>query len=147
MTTTSPAPAAGLLRHRNFRLLVTGASVSALGNAVAPVALAFAVLDLGGSAADLGLVVAAYATAEVLAILFGGVLGDRLPRNLVMQGSLGAAAVVQGVVAVSLLGGWSSIPLLAGLGLANGCLSALSGPSSSAMTRQTSFAKEAVRMR
>ena len=44
----------GLLRHRNYRLLVSGSTVSALGNSIAPVALAFAVLDLGGSATDLG---------------------------------------------------------------------------------------------
>ena len=36
------------LRHRNFRLLVTGTTTSALGNTITPVALAFAVLDLGG---------------------------------------------------------------------------------------------------
>ena len=40
-------------------------------------------------------------------------------------------------MALSLIGGWSSIPLLAGLGMLNGALSALGGPSSSAITRQT----------
>jgi len=54
-----------------------------------------------------------------------------------LQGSAAAAAVVQGLVAASLIGGWSSIPLLAVLGMANGCLSALGGPSSSAITQQT----------
>ena len=43
----------GLLRHRDYRLLVSGATVSSLGGSIAPVALAFAVLDLGGSATDL----------------------------------------------------------------------------------------------
>lgn len=114
-----------------------GTTVSALGNAIAPVALAFAVLDLGGSATDLGLVVSAFAAAEVLTVLAGGVLGDRLPRQMLMQGSATAAAVTQAVVAMALLGGWATIPLLAVLGVVNGCLGALSGPSSSAMTRQT----------
>jgi MFS family permease len=127
----------GLLRHRNYRLLVTGSTVSALGGSIAPVALAFAVLDLGGSASDLGLVVAAYATAEVVTVLFGGVLGDRLPRQVMMQGSSAAAFLTQGVVAVALIGGWASIPMLTVIGIANGCLGALAGPSSSAMTRQT----------
>jgi hypothetical protein len=40
-------------------------------------------------------------------------------------------------VALSLIGGWSSIPLLAGLGMVNGCLSALGSPSASAITQQT----------
>jgi MFS family permease len=125
------------LRHAPFRWLVSGATVNLLGNGIAPVALAFAVLDLGGGATELGLVVGLYALADVGAVLFGGVLGDRLPRTVMLQGSSLAAAVVQGLVAWSLVGGWSSIPLLAGLGAVNGALSALAGPSSSALTQQT----------
>lgn len=125
----------GPLRVRDFRALVAGTATSALGNAVAPIALAFAVLDLGGSATDLGLVVAAYALAEVVTVLFGGVLGDRLPRRLMMQGTAGAAAVVQGVLALLLLGGSATLSLLAVIGVVNGCLGALSTPSASAMTR------------
>jgi MFS family permease len=101
------------------------------------VALAFAVLDLGGGASELGLVVGLYALADVAAVLFGGVLGDRLPRTLMLQGSAAAAAVVQGAVAFSLINGWSSLPLLAVLGMLNGALSALGSPSSSAITQQT----------
>ncbi|MGL4177943.1 MAG: hypothetical protein ACRCSN_17940 [Dermatophilaceae bacterium] len=41
--------APGPLAHHDFRALVAGTTVSALGNAISPVALAFAVLDLGGS--------------------------------------------------------------------------------------------------
>ena len=128
---------AGPLAHPDYRFLIAGATVSALGNAITPVALAFAVLDLGGSATDLGLVVSAFAAAEVLTVLAGGVLGDRLPRQLMMQGSAAAAALSQAFVAVALIGGWATIPLLAVVGVANGCLGALSGPSSSALTRQT----------
>ena len=127
----------GVLRHRNFRLLALGAGVNSLGNAITPVALAFAVLDLGGSPTELGLVVAAFALAEVVTTLFGGVLGDRVPRQLMMQGSSAGAALTQTLIAVSLIGGWSSIPLLAGVGALNGVMGALSGPSSSALTPQT----------
>jgi MFS family permease len=125
------------LRHAPFRWLVTGTTINLLGSGIAPVALAFAVLDLGGGASELGLVVGLYALADVGAVLFGGVLGDRLPRTVMLQGSAAAAAVVQGAVALSLIGGWSSIPLLAGLGMLNGALSALGSPSSSAITQQT----------
>jgi len=125
------------LRHASYRWLLSGVTVSSLGNGVAPVALAFAVLDLGGDASDLGVVVGLYALADVAAVLFGGVLGDRLPRTVMMQGSSALAAVAQGLVAASLVGGWSSIPLLAGLGMVNGALGALGGPSSSAITQQT----------
>ena len=125
------------LRHSSYRWLLTGVAVNSLGNGIAPVALAFAVLDLGGDASDLGVVVGLYALADVAAVLFGGVLGDRLPRTVMMQGSSALAAVAQGLVAASLVGGWSSIPLLAGLGMVNGALGALGGPSSAAITQQT----------
>jgi MFS family permease len=125
----------GPLRHRDFRLLVAGAAVSAFGNAITPIALAFAVLDLGGSASDLGLVVAAFAGAEVVTTLLGGVLGDRVSRKLMMEGSAGASAVVQVVVALTLIGDVATIPLLTVLGMLTGVLSALNQPSSAAMTR------------
>jgi MFS family permease len=125
------------MRHAPFRWLLTGVTVNNLGNGIAPVALAFAVLDLGGDATDLGIVVGLYALADVAAVLFGGVLGDRLPRTVMMQGSSASAAVAQAVAAASLIGGWGSIPLLAVVGMANGALGALGSPSSSAITRQT----------
>src|SRR5205809_1113659 len=81
-------------RSKPFRLLFAGELVSLLGTALAPVALAFAVLDLTGSATDLGYVLAAGWLPQIVFILIGGVLGDRLPRNLVMVGAnlLSAAA-------------------------------------------------------
>ena len=133
MSTTSDHP----LRHPAFRWLVSGTTVNLLGAGVAPVALAFAVLDLGGGATELGLVIGLYALADVGAVLFGGVLGDRLPRTVMLQGSSAAAALVQGLVAAALIGGWATIPLLAGLGMVNGVLGALAQPSSSALTQQT----------
>lgn len=125
------------LGHRNFRMLVAGTATSALGNSITPVALAFAVLDLGGSASELGLVVAAFALAEVVTALFGGVLGDRLPRQLMMEGSAAGSALTQVAIMAALVGGWASIPMLAAVGALNGCLAALSQPSSRAMTRLT----------
>ena len=126
------------LRHAPFRWLVTGTTINLLGSGIAPVALAFAVLDLGGGAAELGLVVGLYALADVAAVLFGGVLGDRLPRTVHAAGLLGRGGRGRRAWSRrSLIGGWSSIPLLAGLGMLNGCLSALGGPSSSAITQQT----------
>ena len=75
------------LRYPAFRFLVTGRAVTMLGNAVAPIALAFAVLDLTGSARDLGLVVGARSLTNVVFVLFGGVIADRMPRHLVMVGA------------------------------------------------------------
>ena len=125
------------LRHPAFRWLLIGTTVNSLGNMVAPVAIAFAVLDLGGSPTQLGLVVGAYALADVVAVLWGGVLGDRLPRTVMMRASNAAAALVQALVAASLLGGWGSLWLLAAGGSLNGALGSLAGPSTQAVTPQT----------
>ena len=133
----SPPSRRGAFAHREFRLLVIGTTTSSFGNAITPVALAFAVLDLGGSATQLGLVVAAFALAEVVTTIFGGVLGDRAPRRLMMAGSAGGSAVVQAVIAGTLLAGVATIPVLTGLGVVTGILSALNRPSSQAMTPLT----------
>jgi MFS family permease len=125
------------LRHSNFRWLLAGRFTSYLGNAVAPVALAFAVLDLTGSVSDLGLVVGARSIANVLLLLFGGVLADRLPRALVLRGSSYAAAVTQAVVAVVVLTHTATIPMLMVLGVLNGAVSGMSFPASAALTPQT----------
>ncbi len=77
----------GALREREFLLLFTGRTVSSAGSAMAPVALAFAVLDLTGSTADLGIVLAVRQVTVVVLLLFGGVWADRLPRHLVMVAS------------------------------------------------------------
>ena len=48
----------GALGERDYRLLFTATAITAIGDRLAVIALAFAVLDLGG-ATDLGIVLAA----------------------------------------------------------------------------------------
>jgi hypothetical protein len=74
----------GPLGHRPFRALLAGRSISMLGTAIAPVAIAFAVLDLTGSAAALGLVLAARSIPEVVFLLVGGVIADRFDRARIL---------------------------------------------------------------
>ncbi|MFJ8687802.1 MFS transporter [Micromonospora wenchangensis] len=125
------------LRYAAFRRLAAGRLVNMVGNAVAPVALAFAVLDLTGSVRDLGLVVGARSLMNVLFVLFGGVLADRVPRRLVLVGSNLLGALTQAAVAALVLTGTATIPLLLALGAANGVVSALAQPASAAATPQT----------
>ena len=120
-----------------FRWLLLGRTVSSLGSAISPVALALAVLQLGGSATELGLVVAAYALLDVVTTLFAGVLGDRVSRTSLMRGSAALAGASQAVVALSLIAGWANLPWLAGMSALNGALAALAGPSSRAVLPQT----------
>ena len=65
----------GPLRNRNFRLLLACNAILMTGTAVALVAIPFAVLAIGGSAADVGYVAAA---VMVPALIFplGGVVAD-----------------------------------------------------------------------
>ncbi len=66
-----------VLRVREFRLLFAGQAVSLIGDGMLLVSLSFAVLDLTGSVADLGYVLAAYRAPTVAAVLVGGVVADR----------------------------------------------------------------------
>lgn len=131
------ARTAGPLSFAPFRWLLAARTVAIVGNAVAPIALAFAVLDLTGSAADLGLVVAARSLANVAMLLFGGVIADRLPRNVVLVGTSIAAAATQGTIATLVLTGTAGIPALVALGILNGAVAAVSLPAAAALVPDT----------
>jgi MFS family permease len=125
------------LRNPAFRNLVAGRTISVVGNGVAPIALAFAVLDLTGSVRDLGLVVGARSITNGAFLLFGGVLADRLPRQLIMVVSSLLAGLSQGVIAVLVLSHSATVPLLIGLGAFNGVVAAFSQPAAAAVMQQT----------
>jgi MFS family permease len=125
------------LRYPAFRYLAAGRVVTMAGNAVAPIALAFAVLDLTGSVRDLGLVVGARSLFNVLFILFGGVVADRLPRHAVMVVSSVLAAASQAAVAAVVLTDSASVGLLMALSAVNGTVSAFAFPAASALLAQT----------
>jgi MFS family permease len=73
-----------VLRLRAFRLLFGAQAVSWCGDRMVAIALAFAVLELGGSASDVGLVLALRMLPLVATLLVGGVVADRLSRRAVM---------------------------------------------------------------
>jgi MFS family permease len=93
----------GPLAEREFRLLFAGRTISFLGNAVAPVAVAFAVLDLTGSATDLGFVLGAWMLPRIVFTLVGGVWGDRARRSRLMVTTNVASTAIQTLTAVLLL--------------------------------------------
>jgi MFS family permease len=124
-------------RSRPFRLLFGGRLTDNLANAVAPIALAFAVLDLGGSPTVLGLVLAARTLPMVLLVLFGGVIADRLPRHLVLVAANVVSAGTQALVAVLLLTGTADLWHLAAIEAVNGVSSAFMMPASSGLTPET----------
>ena len=127
----------GPLGHRTFRFLLAGRGVSMLGTAIAPVAIAFAVLDLTGSPAALGIVLAARSIPQVALMLIGGVISDRFDRSRVLVVANLVAGAAQAAAAVLLLTGSASIPTLAILEAVNGAASALVFPAAAAITPQT----------
>ena len=124
------------LSFRAFRLLLVGRLADNLAHAIAPIALAFAVLDLGGSASQLGLVLAARAIPTVVLILVGGVIADRLPRHVVLVVANVIGAVTQATVAVLLITGSAEIWMLASIEVVNGSASAFLFPAASGLTPQ-----------
>jgi predicted MFS family arabinose efflux permease len=128
---------AGPFRSAPFRWLLTARTIATLGNAAAPIALAFAVLDLTGSAVDLGIVVASRSIANVAVLLFGGVIADRLPKHVLLVGTSLAAAATQAMVAAVVLNGSATIPILVVLSVLNGAVAAVSFPASAAIVPQT----------
>ena len=92
-----------MLREPNFRRFYAGYVTSLFGTSMSTVALAFAVLDGGGSAADLGYVFAAGVVPQVAFMLGGGVVADRLGRRPVMLAADLVRCAVQATLAVALL--------------------------------------------
>jgi MFS family permease len=127
----------GPLREREYRLLFVARTTSRFGSAMAPVALAFAVLTtLHGSASELGLVLTARMIPTVCFLLLGGVLGDRLPRHLVMVASNAVSGASQAAAAALLLTGHATVGNLAALAAVNGLSSAFFMPASEGIVPQ-----------
>ncbi|MEG1209526.1 MAG: MFS transporter [Leclercia sp.] len=124
-----------------FRHLFFARLLTVLGNGIAPIALAFAVLDIGGSVSDLGIVVASRSLFNVAFLLLGGVLADRYSRSRVLVSSSVVAAISQAIVAWSVLDGSATVLSLALLGALNGAAAGITLPASSALVPQTVPAK------
>lgn len=99
----------GALQSRNFRLLLACDVISGTGNAVAIVAIPFAVLAIGGSASDVGYVATAALIPMIAFLVAGGVAGDRLPRHKVMTAANSLQAVAQGMAAILVLTGYARV--------------------------------------
>ncbi len=76
-----------VLRQRDFRLLFVAQTASMAGDAPAMLAITFVVLEIGGSPAALGAVLAARFVPLTALLLLGGVLADRFPRRGLMIAS------------------------------------------------------------
>jgi MFS family permease len=126
----------GPLEEREFLLLFLGRTISLFGTALAPIALAFAVLELGGSATDVGLVVAAGTAPMVVFLLVGGIWADRLPRHHVMVAADTLSGAVQALTAALILTGAAEVWHLVALQLVRGTATAFFFPASQGIVPQ-----------
>ncbi len=118
-----------LLKDPSFRWLIGGGAISVLGDQFTMIALPWLVLQMTGDALTLGLIVALMAVPRAVLILFGGAVVDRYsPRSVLMLTKYANTALL-GLLAVLVLSGHASLPLVAPIALAIGVASAFSIPS------------------
>jgi MFS family permease len=122
-----------VLHGREFRLLFSGQAVSVLGDRMVAVALAFAVLEIGGSASDVGLVLAAGVFPLVGSVLVGGVVADRASRRAVMVVADLVRVASQGTMAALLIAGVSEVWMLALLAGVTGTATGFFSPASTGL--------------
>jgi MFS family permease len=126
----------GVLREPEYRRLFLGRTASLIGDGMTPVAIAFAILDLTGSATDLGLVFAAHSLLLIALLLVGGVVGDRISPRVSMVGADVVRTVSMGIAAALLLSGHIEIWQLAVLYAIDGGATAFFNPASNALVPQ-----------
>ncbi len=114
-----------------------GSTTSALGDAVVQIALIFAILHIGGTASDIGIVLAVKTVARVAFLLAGGVWADRLRRQYVMLAADGVRGVVQATLAALLLSGHAHIWELCAGGALYGAAASFFDPASTALVPET----------
>jgi MFS family permease len=122
-----------VLREREYRLLFCGQAVSLLGDGMVNVALAFAVLGLGGSASDVGLVFAARMAPLVACLLAGGVVADRVSRRTVMVAADVVRLASQGTMAALLITGAAELWMLGTLAGLTGAATGFFNPASTGL--------------
>lgn len=130
-----PSQYGTVLHNRDFVLLVVGRSVSWYGNALAPMAMVFAVLDLHRSVTSVSLVVVARSIPQPAFVLVGGVIADRRHRRLVLVLGSVMAALSQAALASLLRTADPGLAVLVALSMINGTSAALAGPAAGAIFR------------
>lgn len=126
----------GLLKQRNFAFGFFAYLVSYSGTAMAPIAMAFGVLELTGSTADSSFVIASPIAAQLVLLLISGTLADRTSRKKMLVGSDLLAMAAQFAIAFLFLTQTATVPWLAGLMLILGCAFALNVPAATGFIPQ-----------
>ncbi len=125
-----------LLRDPNVAKLFVAYLVSYTGTAMAPIAMAFGVLELTGKASDASFVIAAPTLASIFVLLLGGVVADRTSRHRVIYTAEFVAMASQFTMAWLFLSGAATVPLLTLFMLVNGVAIAFHAPAATGLIIQ-----------
>lgn len=112
------------MQDRNFRWFFLARAITMIAGSMSSIALAFAVLEIDNDARSLSLVLAAFTVSNIVFVLFGGVIADRLPRALIIQACYVVDILSIGTIAALLFTGNATIPLLVVLSIVNGASTA-----------------------
>ena len=133
---TKLADSLAVLRETEYRKLFLGQVTSVVGVMFTVVALPFAVLEIGGTATDIGIVEAANLVPLAVFVLIGGVWADRLRRQRVMLVADFVRFALQTMTAVLLITGVAHVWQLALLQIGMGACEAFFRPAAMGLTPQ-----------
>ena len=113
---------------KNFRRYFPGQVISMIGTWIQMVAQGWLVLEITGSAFDVGLAAAASTLPTLFLSLFGGVLVDRYPRRTILLWTQSSAMVLAFVLGLFAVTGTVTIWVILLLSFLLGCVNALNVP-------------------
>ncbi|HEX9378294.1 MAG TPA: MFS transporter [Gaiellaceae bacterium] len=109
------------LKHRDFRILWTGMTISLIGDGIFLIAIAWESYSLWNAPAALSIVGIGMTIPTIAFLLIGGVVSDRRDRRVVMAWADGLRAVAVAVLAALVLMGalrfWELVALVAVYGV------------------------------
>lgn len=123
-------------RERNVRIFFGGIAISNIGTWAQLTVLVLLVRELGGGGVELGLVTACRFAPLLVLGLYAGAVADRIDRyrrTMELQAAMGVLAVALGVVDLLDL---ETLPLLYGISLAQGFLTAFDNPTRRTMVTE-----------
>jgi MFS family permease len=129
------------LQDRGFRWFFLARAITLITGSMSSIALAFAVLEIDNEPQSLSLVLAAFTVSNIVFLLIGGVVADRLPRALIIQSCYVIDILSIGTMAALMFTGAATVPLLALLSVANGASTAFVLPAMQGIIPQLTTAE------
>jgi MFS family permease len=115
-------------QSQNFRRYFPGQVISMIGTWIQMVAQGWLVLEITGSAFDVGVVAAASTLPTLFLSLFGGVIVDRYPKRTILLWTQSSAMILAFVLGIFAMTGTVTIGIIIALSFLLGCVNALNVP-------------------